>query len=200
MKLTEGKLNEARFFLAELEKAYYEYIDALGADDLKSPTSQYYLSAFISSSRSVMWVMRYEYNEVQGWEAWYESQKANPEYEKDQLLKKINDLRVRSEKKSPLSLAPNIAFNSVSEADGPTLNADETLPKDRRKRFNARFTRVPNEGEEADEEPKTIELLLEVRSFFLALEEFPNEDILKVCKSYLTFLERIVSECKQRFG
>ena len=198
MKLTEGKLNEARFFLGKLEQTYYEYLEALGSDGPKSPVSQYYLSAFISSARSVMWVMRYEYHDVQGWEAWYDSQKANREHEEAELLKKINDVRIRSEKKSPLILAPNVAFNSIS--DEISLESDETLPKEQRKKFKAKFTEVPKEGEDSNKEPKTIELLLEVRSFFLALEDFSNEDILKLCKSYLSFLKRMVSECKEQFG
>jgi hypothetical protein len=197
MKLTEGKLNEARFFLSKLEQIYYEYLEALGSDEPSPPVSQYYLSAFISSARSVMWVMRYEYYDVQGWEAWYDSHKANREHEEEELLKKTNDVRIRSEKKSPLILAPNVAFNSIS--DEITLETDETLPKEQRKKFKAKFTEFPKEGEDPDKEPKTIEMLLEVRSFFLALEEFPNEDILKLCKSYLSFLERIVYQCKEQF-
>lgn len=198
MKLTEGKLKEAKFFLAELERAYYEFIHAMGDDEPAPPTAQYYLSAFISSARSVMWVMRYEYHEVSGWEAWYDSRKANRDREEIEILNKINAVRIRSEKQSPLTLGVNIAFNSVS--DDLVLNVDEKLPKEHRKQFNMTIRKVPEEGEVPDEEAKVIETLVEVRSFFLALEEFPKEDVLGVCKSYLGFLEAMVSDCKERFG
>lgn len=198
MNFTDAKLNEAKFFLGELERVYYEYIDILGADDPKPPTSQYYLSAFISSARSVMWVMRHEYNDVPGWESWYDSQKANREHGEDELLKKINDIRIRSEKKSPLALGPNIAFKSISDDLG--LDTDETLPPDQRKRFNIKISKVPEEGDVSDQVAEPMESLVEVRSFFLALQEFPKEDILKLCKSYLSFLDIMVSACKERFG
>jgi hypothetical protein len=47
---TGFKLEEARFFLAHLEK-HWRHV----------PQYEFYLSAFISAARSVTWVMRYEY-------------------------------------------------------------------------------------------------------------------------------------------
>ena len=79
MSRTRAKLNEARFFLGELERTYYEYVERLellSKNNPEPPVCQYYLSAFISSARSVMWVMRSEYQNLGGWEEWYQSRAA----------------------------------------------------------------------------------------------------------------------------
>ena len=198
MKLTEGKLDEAKFFLAELEKVYYEYVDSLVADEARPPTSQFYFSAFISSARSVLWVMRYEYNDIPGWEAWYDAQKARREREEIELLEKVNAIRVRSEKRSPLTLGVNIAFRSVA-GDLP-LEIDETLPPQLQKRFNIKLTKLSKDGESIDPDAKPVEAIATIGSFFLAFEELPNEDVLKLCRSYLDFLTAMVSDCKKQFG
>jgi hypothetical protein len=198
MKLTEGKLDEAKFFLTELEKVYFEYVDNLVADESRPPTSQYYFSAFISSARSVMWVMRYEYHDIPGWEMWYDGLKAKRDREEIELLDKINGIRVRSEKRSPLMLGVNIAFRSVA-GDLP-LEIDETLPPQLQKRFNIKLTKLSSDGESIHPDAKPVEAIATIGSFFLALEELPNEDVLKLCRSYLDFLTAMVSDCKKRFG
>jgi hypothetical protein len=35
---------------------------------------------------------------------------------------------------------------------------------------------------------------------FIMLDEFPEEDILDVCKSYYSMIEQLVIECEERFG
>jgi hypothetical protein len=85
MTNTQHKLNEASFFLGKLEQDY-----------LKHPDFDYYLSAFISSARSVLWIMRSEYHTIEGWEDWYISKK--PDQDEELFLKRVNEIRVRSEK------------------------------------------------------------------------------------------------------
>jgi hypothetical protein len=56
---TKLKVNEAKFFLEKMKESFQ-----------KQPDFDYYLSAFISSSRSVLWVMRCEFSKIHGWEEW----------------------------------------------------------------------------------------------------------------------------------
>ena len=200
MNRTQGKLEEARFFLGELERTYYDHIEQfekLFPENYELPKCQYYLSAFISSARSVMWVMRSEYHSVEGWEEWYQSKKLTGNDE--ELLKKINDVRVRSEKLSPLSLAYNIAFNELFIENPPKDNNESNLDA-HHKRFSLKIAPVPVEGEDISGKEQIIEFEVELSSFFWTIEDFPNEDILTVCKSYFSLLQTIVVECTGRFS
>ena len=59
MNHTQRKLDEAQFFVDELERTYYEIVvGKFATDNPKPPVCNYYFSAFISSARSVLWVMR----------------------------------------------------------------------------------------------------------------------------------------------
>lgn len=105
------------------------------------------------------------------------------------MLKKINDIRVRSEKKTPLNLAPNFEFNRINDVNS-SAPIDEATPEWRRKRFKLKIELEP--GEEVSEEKKVIEMLAELKSFYCAIEEFPRQDVLTICKSYYSFLEKMV--------
>jgi hypothetical protein len=198
MSRTRAKINEARFFLGELERTYYEYENLIELlNNPEPPVCQYYLSAFISSARSVMWVMRSEYQSLDGWEIWYQSKK--PDSNGETLLKKINAIRIRSEKQEPLRLGGYIIFDDAGN-EFQRDTKDEALPERHRKRYDLKFARILKEGEEVDEEKRTIEFEAEVTSFFWSIEDFPNEDILKICKSYFSLLENMVTECENQFN
>jgi hypothetical protein len=95
---TSRKLEEAAFFLGRLAENYG-----------KLKRFDFYLSAFISSARSVLWVMRNEYCGVDGWEDWYQARQ--PSDEERALLRGTNNLRVRLEKIAPLETLSGITFN-----------------------------------------------------------------------------------------
>ncbi len=59
------------------------------------PKFLYYLSAFVSSARSVPWVMRSEYAEVPGWERWFEGEEQL--VEEQELLDSFTNLPLPSE-------------------------------------------------------------------------------------------------------
>ena len=83
MTSTERKLDEASYFfrLLNIDDPYFDYM----------------LSAFLNAARSITWVMRCEFKNVQGWEQWYNNY-ANPE-NAILLLKQLNDLRIQTTKK-----------------------------------------------------------------------------------------------------
>ena len=104
MRHTRHKLDEADFFLKKLDEHYYDHANDLSRGEVSPPTFSYYLSAFVSSTRSVTWVMRHEYNDIPGWREWYDANV--PDEEQRVLLKIFNHLRVRSEKTEPLIPGP----------------------------------------------------------------------------------------------
>lgn len=199
MNRTESKLEEARFFLSELERTYYEYLEEFKGPLSKAntpPKCQYYLSAFISSARSITWVMRSEYLHVNGWQEWYDSKK--PNIDEEVLLKKMNAIRVRSEKSNPLNLGYSIAFiENSTEISQPSL--DESLSEWRGKRYHIKFERILDKDESISTKDRFFQIEAEISSFFWTIPEFPDKDILTICKQYFSFLETIVAECKSHF-
>lgn len=84
MTNTELKLDEAKFFLEKL--------------DTQDSHFDYYLSAFLNAARSTTWIMRNEFQNIKGWEKWYNSIEVTKESKN--LLNKINDFRILSTKQS----------------------------------------------------------------------------------------------------
>jgi len=115
MSRTRDKLEEAHFFLQKLKEHYAQ-----------QPDVDYYLSAFISSSRSVIWVMQSEYSNIRGWRDWYNSRE--PTLEESIFLKSINEVRIRSEKKEPLRTSTQMTVDINERETTPELKeALETL-------------------------------------------------------------------------
>lgn len=180
---TEYKLEEARFFLAYLEQHWNQM-----------PHVDFYLSAFVSAARSVTWIMRAEFSVVPGWEQWFEGRK--PSREIRDLLKKMNDVRVRTVKTTPVKtrttakvtippeeLTPRVlAFLEGSAAGLIRLEPiDET---------NTVF--LIKHGEE-------ILAKARLSSASHELPEFGGRDAKDVCREYLSELEGLVNECLSTF-
>ena len=91
MKRTNGKLAEARFFFEKL-KEYYN----------QPPDIGYYANAFIGAARSVTWVLKAECRDIPGWQEWYDVKK--PTEDENKFLKKMNNARIRSQKKESIAL------------------------------------------------------------------------------------------------
>lgn len=181
-----NKLKESKFFLNKMKEEY-----------TVDPDFIYYLSAFISAGRSILWVMRNEYVHIDGWEKWYNSKK--PTEEEDRiLLKKINDIRLRTVKTKTLHTATRALFDVDKE--GITEEIKEYLQSLGNKKIS--FTIALNEGDKdktrLDENGVTF--TGKIDGFFRKIEDFPEEDILKVCERYINNLEELVLECEKEFG
>jgi hypothetical protein len=187
MKATRNKLDEAHFFLQQVETNY-----------LQNPAFDYYLSAFISSARSVLWIMRSEYHDVSGWESWYESRK--PTLDEELLLKKTNDIRVYSEKKGALKTNFQVSINISKERLTEELrHALEKLPFGKK----LTITVAPIDGEwesSTRTEKDSIEFVGNLDKVSRALNEPFDDDTLDACRKYYHFLEQIVFECETHFG
>jgi hypothetical protein len=207
---TRRKLNETRFFLQKLEENYTDH-----------PDCDYYLSAFVGAARSVLWVMRNEYHNVEEWESWYTSRE--PEEGEELFLKRINEVRVRSVKKEPLTTRMRLV-GFVLASGSLTLEEDramrEYLSKTSRVRVTAwkidhdRYADLYDEYDgELDEDKPDFEVEIcdietgerimtfeaKLDKLTRTMDEFPDEDALDVCRSYYTLLESLVFECETHF-
>jgi hypothetical protein len=190
MSETRRKLDEARFFLDLMEKHYLEV-----------PGFSYYLSAFISAARSVLWVMRAEHAPIDGWEAWFDSKNVDPELET--FLSRINDLRIRSVKRGTPVTSAKVELSIRRENFTPEL---ERFLKD----HVGQMCRVSLSGPPQEHPPPPAPTTVEEGGFsvpgvkladvYRVVEEFPEEDVLKVAQRYYVWLEGLVSECEGRFG
>ena len=165
MGITTEKLSEAKFFLEQIEANYLEH-----------PAFDYFLGAFISSARSVLWIMRSEYNDIEGWESWYKS--LEPSTSDEALLQKINVARIRTEKhrqelESMVSKTIEFSMRPVSVQD----NLADLSPT--------------NNG---------VNFIGEIESIYRVLGELGDDDVLVVCREYFATIKNVVFECENRFG
>jgi hypothetical protein len=187
MSRTGQKLDEAHFFLYMLEKHYSN-----------NPEVGYYLSAYISAARSVTWIMRSEYQERSGWKEWFASK--TPDYDEFQFLKKINDLRIRTEKIGPIKLHYMISF--VIPAENLTKELEELIEKNQGRPFKGRLEILGNNASKTETVvgDNYCQTILEFDRRYIALDGFPNDDILDVCKKYYSMLKQLVNECEEKYG
>lgn len=179
---TQHKLAEARFFLEKLDEHYYSDLEQMLAGEPVQSVFSYYLSAFLSSARSVTWIMRSEYGKLPGWEKWFTGQQlAEPDLA---LLRIFNELRVRSEKVAPVKPGRHLAVQGVSKA--PT-ERDPRLP-----RFRVTFTRAESS---ADSKPL---IAGEVLEYSWTLSELEGE-LVSACRQYVNLLGNLVEDCASLF-
>lgn len=186
--LTWRRTKEAYFFLTEMDKSY-----------MKSDNFFYYLSAFILHSRTILWVMKKEYTKVDGFKEWYDSKEATKE--EKELFGKITKLRNDAEKKGILATHIKASL-IVSEEDiresEHFSNLDE-LSKYFETRRGKLFELLPVEelkelgGKKGLIRGKMEEMIVE-------FEDFPDRDIMEVCKIYFAFLFKTVGECLLKFN
>jgi hypothetical protein len=185
--LTQLKLDEARFFLGYLAPNYG-----------KERKFDFFLSAFISAARSVTWVMKAEYADVEGWTTWFESLAQSQE--EAALLKGTTEARNRAQKASPLQTmtALRVEGLTVPEAELPRFTA--ALAKSPTGQLPAHvggspgkyFVEVEIEGERVRLPAATV--IIDRR-----LKEFPDKNILAVCNAYYAALESLVRQCREKF-
>ncbi|QPC47562.1 hypothetical protein [Mangrovibacillus cuniculi] len=182
MTHTSSKLNEAKFFNKLLKDHYLKY-----------PDFNYYLNAFLSSSRAVTWVMNSEYDKTKGYHEWFENEK--PSDEIHGLLKKINDLRIQTNKIKPVRANPNALFT----IDETTITDEirEQLIKIDKKKVSITLSVASAASDEKSNDEITFKGKIE--NVFNSVDEFPDENILEVCEKYVEELERVVLECEKRF-
>jgi hypothetical protein len=179
MWLTRMKLNEAAFFLQKVDE---HYVDAL-AEGVRPLF--YYVSAFVSASRSVTWIMRSEYGRLDGWETWFEAR--TPDSKGRALLAKFTTIRNRLTKSEPIVGSLRAHLTSVDIP--PSVPADPKVQS-----YRATLERI--------KPPAAIPHIMEARidSVEWRLPELDAEDLLRACSQYFALLDELVRDCESRFG
>lgn len=185
MTRTRGKLNEAQFFLQKLEKN----VDT-------GPDFDYYLSAFLSSARSVLWVMRSEYLSVDSWEDWYKSTPITSE--QDTLLKVMRELRNRTVKRETIDTKAQVILQVKAEHVTHDLETYFAEFAGRRAKITLEVV-SKSDTHQTEFAEHSASFLATMSDFIRVVQEFPEEDILVLCKRYFEWLSAIVTECESRF-
>lgn len=176
MNKTIKKLSEAEFFLEKMRSEYDKH------DDF-----EYYFSAFISACRSVLWVLKAECGKNENWLLWYESKV--PKEDELRFLKKTNEIRVRSEKHTPLEagLMETMALDKASMPD----DIYDFFVKGNVDELDIKFydsNSVLINGEH-------VVPIVENR-FYKEVDEFKGEDIVDICSRYFEMISEVVNESK----
>jgi len=182
LKSTQFVLNETEFFFNKLKETKELF-----------PCFDYYLNAYISSARSVLWIMKSEYGKIDGWQEWYNNTEVD--CDKKILLKGIVDMRNRSVKKNPLQIRQEYII-------GDGINSyniyDEMLPFIG-KRIHLTIKQIGKKQASTITNNKTLVLKGTINKIH-TVEEFKNKDIIEVCQQYLDWLKEIVNTCMKKFG
>ena len=164
---TKHKAEEASFFLSKMKQRF--------EDDI---IFSYYLSAFLSATRSITFYMQKQYKKQNGFSEWYCQQQIK--MSNDAELKFLNKARVEDVHKSPVK---------TGATREKTFTVDVVIVKEGEK--------VEEQVEEDEKKsqhkisPKTI------RRFFTTYE---HEDVVEFSERQLKKLLQLVEECENIFS
>lgn len=183
MTHTRRKLDEAKFFLQ------------LADESRHIPNFNFYLSACVSAARSVTWIMRSEYSRSEGWQHWFVTKEPTPK--EQELLRKVNQVRIRSEKQRPLEANVMLEVNIPPERVTEELKARmQTWPVGTR--VSLALVGISEQGELTLPEGYPEDAIVGTTGGFeLRLAEFPGEDIIGALRRYIALLDELVGECEQ---
>ena len=162
---TRDKLSEAAYFLARFRET-----------DFGEKAHLYLLSAFISSARSVLWVMRHEYSKTPGWSEWFAAKQ--PKREQARMLRAITELRNATEKQGEMPLQLRIELRLPAGSQSKVAFSE--LKKAKRVKLVA-FS--PGEPAPDGHLVGTI-----TRRYFTTAQN-PGAPILSTCKRYFKYLQ-----------
>lgn len=173
---TEGKINEARFFLKKMKEKYNNRAEF-----------KFYLSAFLSAGRSIIWIMNAEFNKVPFFKEWYDNRKLDDEQAR--VFKLINTLRVETNKVKPVRTRPIVTtiievpvdvdykqyLNQLIEVkiSAPDENGNQTLS------FVDKTTGQTYVGQ--------------IHDYRIVNDIHEGQDLLELCENYLVIVEEIYS-------
>ncbi len=186
MSYVQRKLREAHYFCDEI---YENRTSRLHVE--------YNLSAFLSASRSVLYVLSAEYAKAPGFKKWLEDKQRVIELDpKFAELKRLFDERATNTHTKPVNTKAAIKFVSkvVSvERPGTSLWVPPLL----RARADGTVEVVHlSDSSSGEESGKTKTVNYEVTWKF----EGDTEELIIVCTKGLLQLDNIVSECERKFG
>jgi len=167
IEATQHKLREARFFFQRLDDERRQHSDGPEA-------FQFYLSAFINCARSIPWALQAE--ERKKYDLWLEVWESSLDDDDRKLLKITNDLRIK-EKLGGADLI--VALEPIAIAE--RLAADFKLH-----RWIETYGRNSSKLVIPAGEAKRPTHYLETKD--------GESEVTGICKKYLDYMERFVSE------
>ncbi len=186
MTNTRDKLNEAIFCL-NLMKEVLHGLNATtepGRDNFRHA-----LNLFLSSARSITWIMKSEFDKVPGLESWYSAQET--QMRSDNTMRFLLEQRNISLKQRPIQ--PQ-GITKVSFTEYLTVSSSLSIVV-----THADGTEEKSESRsEPSPLPKPTEVAIEQSWYFSELPEDSNE-VVAICEAHITKLEQLVSECESKF-
>lgn len=173
MSSTEEKLEEAEYFLGLMKK-----------DPLDHSKFKFHLSAFLSASRSITFIMQKEFKNKK-FKDWYA--KKQKEFDSNPLLAYFNNKRVisthqeviRPNKHVTIKLRDSLSINTQLGQVEIILNG-----KTRDSKIIESKKNVSRSGESHLKEPEIL-----YRWFF---DDKPEADLLSLCEEYVCYLRLLV--------
>jgi hypothetical protein len=173
----EGKISEALFFVSKMREKYNHRVEF-----------KFYLSAFLSSARSITWVMKAEFGKVPFYKAWHDGRKLSEE--ETRVFKRINDLRVETNKIKPVRTRPIVAT---------TVEVPPGL--DYRKYLNQQITVNISAPDKDGKQTMSFVDKTTGETFTGPIEDYrivnqlsDEDDLLELCENYMSIIEGIYSE------
>lgn len=154
------------------------------------PDFDFYLNAFVSSSRSVKWIMNKEYSKVKGWEEW--NKNISSTNEEVNYLKKISKLRNISLKEKPLITSKEFIF--------PIPEGIKVIPGAWYDVGVVREDLLPDKEIEnaIKQEFGSNAIKFTTKLDIMRIIEKSDEDIMLLCQHYYQWLENLVNECENQ--
>jgi hypothetical protein len=188
MKSTKLKIEESEYFLSQMK-----------SQNRGSKRFDFYLNAFVSSSRSITWILKSEFSNSEEWQRWYKSKE--PSKEEKELLKYLNDLRIQSLKIRPLTTSNEIELTTPKEeVTDELLEKIELLTG---KRGTLIFTTDEAEIEQLkrDSDPDDLIVMARLDDYRTRVNNLDNEiDIVEASEKYINSIKSLVSECEKKFS
>jgi len=184
MSAVEKKHKEAMYFLKRMQETYlipFEF--------------ECNLQAFISSSRSVTFIMQKEYSNKPDFEQWY--RKKQDEMRGDQMLSFFNEARTTSIHLKPLNLSTiarvrDMHIDRVPQGWGFAITG------------KGESVWITPKGEEVhasefDRNTERVYYFDDPPHSFLG-RELRDFSVVTLCKLYIAYLSDLVKELKEKFG
>ncbi len=186
MSKSREKFNEAKYFYEQMKSKFKEG---------KTEEFKHCINAFLSSARSVTFVLQKEFKKYKGFDEWYELQ-IEKKF-KDEKLKKFVILRNISLKEEPIN--PRYIFGVFFEKGIKVEPGDEfTIKTDTSSYVRYRYKPGKLTPKKIIEE--NIDNLDKPNIFLnCEFQEIPGVNLFDICKKYLSALIDLVTECEKKF-
>lgn len=171
MTNARDKLNEAKYFLDEMERVSSE-----------PDKFRYELTAFLAACRSITQIMKKEFSGHSAFDAWY-AQKQK-EMENNSILKYLHRQRSITYHERPVLSYPIRLTDQISDGTHMTAILTGTAST-----LNLSYSSIPF--------PAT-QPTMRIHYYF---EDIPNrdKDVITICQEGVNALEKIVDDCEERF-